>query len=1015
MAPVSAAALALAFVAQFGLAGFAFAMYSDGTTKGASYSYVQPDDRTFSVWSMIYALHATVVGYELFYGYNVDGMEHARVWLVVNYIFSGAWLVANGAASHGFSYWLAVVILFVTFYSLYNVHTLLNVDYTRSDVSFFTKATLFGAVSANLCWVTLAAVLNFANTLYDPSSQSTTQIGSADFAIAVVGFVTLLTVVLAVVRMDLYFAGVCIWALLGIHRNQSSQGSSPLPISTELDTMAISGCVAVTLAAILGAHYVPAKVTVGAAVGTCADHRDGALTAVRKINNASGFEVGYGDKTKVHFRLLSIIAGRSTMEPEYEATHRALMNSSLATLDIAFIIGTCEAASAYEGDQDQRILMAQVGYNEYYENFSNPLLFGIHVPSNEYSFDAIRQVSFATPGAKIAVAGRDRSNYYNTTCAGAASYAASPDIGLEVAYYNMYNPQEDSNSNGLPDGEDAAFAQTLAQEICDSEATVYFLCVSADIEANAMFDYWEKNECEPSAVWMTTTTQAWGLNRLQGRSKYLLGAGQWHRQFPYDDEFFTDGADLQAFNAAAFNYTPSYDTVASYTIPYVFMQHLKRAFADFDSPDVREVMRSEYERLRRSLESLVVETIYGRVAFNDLKRNVGRDAAGVQGDTFSSDGQACKVCPALSTPAEARDVCISVSDGTLDSWVRGLGYTLVAINWLLAAAFATWVFRHRKEPVVQLSQPFFLYLVAIGCAISTSTILPLAVDAEANEDDSRASAACLIAPWLYCIGWTLSFSSLFAKSWRLGKIVNNKRMKRLRITNLDLSISIAAVLCVDILILSVWTAVDPLHWARGEAVSVTIQNTPGVVLEVSSGMCSSDYPGGFVAALAVVHVSILIGGHVMLYKVRNVSAQFLERRYLLIILYTSLQLLVLGIPLLFAVGSDPLARFLCLSGIIFLTDLAVLGLIFIPKIRSQARHKGKSADEMADSIRKSSHNSTSDGVRSSAALEDQLERARAVNEELEAECKRLRSQLASSHVQPANGDSLEKEHALTQV
>lgn len=82
--PVSAIGLVVAFVAQFGLSGFAFAKYSDGTTKGAAYSYVQPDDRTFAVWSIIYVLHAIAIATEVLSGYEVQNMASVRAWLALS-------------------------------------------------------------------------------------------------------------------------------------------------------------------------------------------------------------------------------------------------------------------------------------------------------------------------------------------------------------------------------------------------------------------------------------------------------------------------------------------------------------------------------------------------------------------------------------------------------------------------------------------------------------------------------------------------------------------------------------------------------------------------------------------------------------------------------------------------------------------------------------------------------------------------------------------------------------------
>lgn len=839
----------------------------------------------------------------------------------------------------------------------------------------------------------------------------------------------------------------------------------------------------------------------------CADHRDGVRTSVQKINNTTGFNVGYGNKTTVHFRLVSLIAGRSATDAGYGSIHQELLESALATYSVTYVVGTCSEASPYEGHIEGRIIMAQVGPNQYYEDNDNEYLFGIHVSSDDYALDTLRQISFVSPGATVAIAGRDRSTFYNSTCNAAATLANLSSVKLSLIFNERYDPQGDSNGNGMNDSSDESFSKDLARRMCSSGANVYVLCIASDTEANSMVDFWIDNGCLPSAVWSTSTTLAWGLANLNGRAQYFSGAGQWHTAFLYVDDYFPGGGvQLQQYNENLYGYTPTYDTVASYTIPNIFRAHLTKFFSDQQSPDVATYIVNNYEKLRRSLETFTGDTIYGRVSFNSWRRNIGRDPAGVQilpvsssrrqllhnivphsnlsknstGNTnvtnsiveeevnaeesvveftdaciapsdaasaaflfpvplaeacnpgasqnastplssncflcdkclaceegsFSASGDSCDVCPENSvSEGTGATQCYRYIDNMLPHSLKVLGYVVVAINWALAIGFGVWVFVHRKEPVVQLSQPFFLYLVAIGSAVSSATIIVLAVDASAEDDVESANIACVLIPWFYCIGFTLSFSALFAKSWRLGRIVNNKLMKRIRITNMDLLKSILVVLCLDALVLAVWTALDPLHWVRTTPVEFAGVSS-NIVFVDSTGYCHSDYFVAFITALAIVHVSLLLGGHVLLYRVRNLNAQFQERRYLLIVLYTSLQLIVLGIPLLLAVGDEPVARFLCLGGIVFLTEFAMLCLIFIPKIHSQHRNRGKSAGEVAESLQKSSHSSSDPGVRSSnpaiEELETQIGRLLARNALLEEECKQLLER--ASCVTPATLD-----------
>jgi len=73
-------------------------------------------------------------------------------------------------------------------------------------------------------------------------------------------------------------------------------------------------------------------------------------------------------------------------------------------------------------------------------------------------------------------------------------------------------------------------------------------------------------------------------------------------------------------------------------------------------------------------------------------------------------------------------------------------------------------------------------------------------------------------------------------------------------------------------------------------------------------------------------------GCVMLYKVRNVRAEFNETKWVSFAMVSSLQVLLLGIPLLVAMGDDANTRFFVTSAIIFLNDISVLVCIFAPKM-----------------------------------------------------------------------------------
>ena len=117
--------------------------------------------------------------------------------------------------------------------------------------------------------------------------------------------------------------------------------------------------------------------------------------------------------------------------------------------------------------------------------------------------------------------------------------------------------------------------------------------------------------------------------------------------------------------------------------------------------------------------------------------------------------------------------CIYADMNRLEGDILTFGSILAITNITLAVACVVWTFLNIKEKVVRFAQPIFLALIAVGCMISSSTIFFLgAQDAlDGNADDARrADANCVMVPWLYSIGFMVTFGSLFAKTRKVYQI-----------------------------------------------------------------------------------------------------------------------------------------------------------------------------------------------------------------------------------------------------
>jgi len=178
------------------------------------------------------------------------------------------------------------------------------------------------------------------------------------------------------------------------------------------------------------------------------------------------------------------------------------------------------------------------------------------------------------------------------------------------------------------------------------------------------------------------------------------------------------------------------------------------------------------------------------------------------------------VCPEF--PAENYNY---VSDGLI-----ALGIVFFAIQALASVSAIAWMGVKRKHAVVQAGQPEFLALVAIGCLVATSAILPFSIQGEyryerdaltleegdtLNEDIRRVDAACMAVPWLVCTGFVLVYSALLAKMRRIKEIMMKaQRFRRAHVTRGKVVMTIVCLLAAMLVILITWQLVSPLVWER---------------------------------------------------------------------------------------------------------------------------------------------------------------------------------------------------------
>lgn len=173
------------------------------------------------------------------------------------------------------------------------------------------------------------------------------------------------------------------------------------------------------------------------------------------------------------------------------------------------------------------------------------------------------------------------------------------------------------------------------------------------------------------------------------------------------------------------------------------------------------------------------------------------------------------------------------------------------------------------------------------------------------QDDTNGdpTIACMAMPWLYSIGFSITFGTLFAKIRRVYNLFmspsssthsvrsGSGRSNRVRgtVTVGDTLICIAVVLLLDLIVLMLWTIIDPLEWHR----EVIREDQFGDPLE-SQGYCTCDSWVVFASIIVLLHFGLLAVACYMCYVARNIPSKYSEHKFVTIAMISNLQIFVVG-------------------------------------------------------------------------------------------------------------------------
>jgi gamma-aminobutyric acid type B receptor len=96
-----------------------------------------------------------------------------------------------------------------------------------------------------------------------------------------------------------------------------------------------------------------------------------------------------------------------------------------------------------------------------------------------------------------------------------------------------------------------------------------------------------------------------------------------------------------------------------------------------------------------------------------------------------------------------------------------------------------------------------------------------------------------------------------------------------------------------------------------------------------------------VSALVAVNLGALLFANIQAYKARSIQSEFSESKYIALVVAGMMQVSLVGLPVLLLTVDNPPVYYLLRILLVFVITLAIIGLIFVPKMLHKPKENGR--------------------------------------------------------------------------
>eukprot|EP00565_Helicotheca_tamesis_P008798 CAMPEP_0185733860 /NCGR_PEP_ID=MMETSP1171-20130828/20766_1 /TAXON_ID=374046 /ORGANISM="Helicotheca tamensis, Strain CCMP826" /LENGTH=378 /DNA_ID=CAMNT_0028403693 /DNA_START=69 /DNA_END=1202 /DNA_ORIENTATION=+ len=200
-------------------------------------------------------------------------------------------------------------------------------------------------------------------------------------------------------------------------------------------------------------------------------------------------------------------------------------------------------------------------------------------------------------------------------------------------------------------------------------------------------------------------------------------------------------------------------------------------------------------------------------------------------------------------------------------------------------------------------------------------ILTLSFDEGHGFSQAQLDAACMATPWLFCCGHMVVYLALFCKLHRITKVL---QFSRKRVVVWSVIAPLVVFLFAAVVVLSLWTALDPWAWEREVIDEVTGE---------TYGKCYSEHESAFFYPLCCLMVLSTLLALYMAYKAKDIPSDFSDAHWVFYAIFLSAQVWAVGLPVIGLLGDASAdATYMARTMLLFTFSTSTVILIIGPKV-----------------------------------------------------------------------------------